>query len=374
MEKITSAQLGQRLESGEDFIVLDVRDKGSYDRAHIEGIGGLEALNIPYSDVNEKIISEKIPKDKEVMVVCYKGISAASIAKRLNKLGHNVSLLDEGMESWFEFVDQKTVVEESDLTIYQFVRTSRGCLSYVVVSDGEAIVIDPLRNVDPYVRSIKDLKLKFVIDTHAHADHISGGAKLAKQFNVPYYLHPYDGIHPMDVLPANMDYEPSWEDKIYSFGRANLRAIHIPGHTLGNMALLLNGKYLFSGDSIFLSSVSRPDLGGKADTWTALHYASLQKLLKLPEATLILPAHFSSLDEQNDNRQFCQTLDHLKKSNEGLVMAQKSLKKFSEYILSNLRKAPPEYIDIKRVNIGLMHVDETKAQELESGKNICAIK
>jgi glyoxylase-like metal-dependent hydrolase (beta-lactamase superfamily II)/rhodanese-related sulfurtransferase len=371
MEKITSAQLGKRLESDEKFLVLDVRDRGAFNRAHIEGRRGIKTLNIPYSDVNEKVIKEKIPKDLEVVVVCFKGISAGSIAKHLNNLGHHVSVLDGGMEGWFEFVDQKKIVEEPHLAIYQFVRTSRGCLSYVVVSDGEAIVIDPLRNVDPYVQL--DLQLKFVIDTHAHADHISGGSTLAKQFNVPYYLHPYDGIHPIDVLPAKTSYEPSWEEKVYSFGKGRLRTIHIPGHTLGNMALLLNDKYLFSGDSIFLSSVSRPDLGGKADTWTNLHYASLQKLMELPDSTLVLPAHFSSLDEANEERNFSQTLGHLKKSNEGLVMAQKSLSEFSEYILSNLPKAPPEYIDIKRVNIGLMHVDEQKAQELESGKNICAV-
>ena len=93
----------------------------------------------------------------------------------------------------------------------------------------------------------------------------------------------------------------------------------------------------------------------------------------LPDDTLVLPAHFSSVEEANQNNMYCATLGELKKTNEGLIMAQKSLEEFSAYILSNLPEFPKEYIDIKRVNVGLLHPDEEQAIELELGKNICAL-
>ena len=72
-----------------------------------------------------------------------------------------------------------------------------------------------------------------------------------------------------------------------------MKTLHIPGHTLGNVAYLVDDRYLFTGDSIFIESIARPDLGGKGDTWAPLHYHSLRRLLELPDDTVVLPAHFS---------------------------------------------------------------------------------
>ena len=142
---------------------------------------------------------------------------------------------------------------------------------------------------------------------------------------------------------------------------------------MGNQAFYLDNQYLFSGDSIFLSSIARPDLGGQAKSWTVLHYESLKRLLKLPDDTVVLPAHFSTLKEAGADRRFSRLLKELKRENEGLIMAGKSLEEFSGYILKNLPEFPKQYIDIKRVNIGLLQPNEEQAEELEIGKNICAV-
>lgn len=390
-EEISIQQLNQLLENKEKFFLFDVRNTEEFERWHIEGATEIPTLNIPYFDLvekggkddfNESIanaiktqLTQQLPKDEKIVVVCAKGGTSAIIADILTSLNYQAMSLTGGMKSWGDFYHTMTIVQSPELSIFQLARLSRGCLSYVVIADGMATVIDPLRHSQPYIDLLKkhNAKLQFVLDTHAHADHISSGKILAEKFEVPYYLHPYDGIHPMDLLPATFSYEPSWPNKLYKLGKSELKALHIPGHTLGNQAFLLNEKYLFSGDSIFIQSIARPDLGGHAETWTTLHYESLRKLLELRDDVLVLPAHFSGAQEANTDHIYSATLGTLKKSNEGLIMAQKSLKEFSGYILGNLPLFPKEYIDIKRVNIGLLQADEELASDLELGKNICAL-
>lgn len=390
--ELSAAALFELLEKGEDFFLFDVRNQEEFERWRIEGKGVVPALNIPYFDLIEKggkedfqesiraciqsELSSRLPKEKKMLVVCAKGGTSAIVAAVLKTLGYEALNLSGGMEQWGNFCAKKLVVKTPDFSIFQFIRPSRGCLSYVIVSGQEAIVIDPLRNLQPYVDLFEELKVSplLVLDTHAHADHISGGKALADRYSASYFLHPYDGIHPMDLLPAKFSYEPSWPDKVYLLGKVKLQALHIPGHTLGNQAFLLNGKYLFTGDSIFIRSIARPDLGGQASSWTDLHFESLRKLLMLPDETRVLPAHFSTLQEADADQVFSASLGELKQSNEGLVMAQKSLAEFRDYILANLPKFPKEYIEIKRINIGLVSPDEQQAAELELGKNICAMK
>lgn len=383
--------LMERLHRGEELFILDIRNREEFENSHLEGKKGLSILNIPYFEIleeggsedfaiavqqyAEKKLSGKLPKDKSFLVVCNRGNSSAVVAGALKTAGYKAYSLAGGMKAWGNYYDIIQIETGNEFQIYQISRAARGCLSYLVISDKQALLIDPARHEKVYLDLIQKLgvQMKLIIDTHAHADHISGGKALSKTLNVPYYLHPYDGIHPMDMLPATFPYDPAWKEQIFTIGKAKLEAIHIPGHTLGNLALLLNGKYLFTGDSIFIQSISRPDLGGKVEAWADLHYHSLQKLLELPEETVVLPAHFSSLKEANEQNQFSKTLGDLKKTNEGLIMAQKSREEFYSYIMSNLPKFPKEYIEIKRVNLGLVQPDERHASELELGKNICAL-
>jgi len=318
---------------------------------------------------------EKLPKDKAVLAVCAKGDTSEFVAQAMQRLGFDAYNLEGGTKAWGDFYDVRTVEESADLSVYQIVRPARGCLSYVVVSEGKGVVIDPLRHIVHYqeLAANKGFEIILVLDTHGHADHISGAAALVEELSVPYFLHPYDGIHPIDVLPAKLPYDFLEDGLEFSVGKAEILTIHIPGHTLGNVAYLLNEKYLFTGDSIFIESIARPDLGGRGDTWAPIHYESLRILLELDEGLVVLPAHFSSFKEENEKGVYAATMGDLKQNNAGLVMAQKSAEEFVEYILSSLPKFPDEYVDIKRVNAGLLEVSESKASELELGKNICAL-
>ena len=119
--------------------------------------------------------------------------------------------------------------------------------------------------------------------------------------------------------------------------------------------------------------VVTPDLGGRAKTWTPLLYRSLQRVLALPDHTVVLPAHFSHMREANDQGCYCATIGAVRDSNEGLRMLSQGLEAFSAYILEHLPEHPPTYDDIRRVNTGLLQVDEAKASELELGRNQCAL-
>lgn len=375
---ITVGELKRMLDRGEPFVLLDVRNDEEFERWRIEGRYPFETIHIPYfaflEDEEESV--SRVPKESLIIAVCAKGGASDYVASILRERGYDALNLEGGMIAWGNYYFVTTIPNTgTDLTIYQLSRVARGDLAYVVASEGEAVLIDPTRHIDQYLNLAEreGLKIVAVFDTHAHADHISGGPALARQLGVPYYLHPYDGIHPIDMLPATIEYEYLRDGFTFRFGKATLKGIHIPGHTLGNMAFLVNDRYLFSGDSIFIRSVARPDLGGRGEEWAPLHYDSLyNKLLTLPDETVVLPAHFAKPDEAQPDGSFWDTLGNIKRNNPREYLAE-SKEAFVQFILSTLPVFPPQYVDIKRVNAGLLQPDEEKASELELGKNVCAL-
>ncbi len=388
----TAGDLLERLESREKFFVLDVRNRDEFEKFRLEGRSPVPAINVPYFEMLElggkdemldsvvayveRDLADQLPSNLPILAVCAKGDTSEFVAQGLRRLGYASANLKGGMKAWGEHYATRALIERPGLAIYQVSRPARGCLSYLVASAGKAIVIDPLRHLHPYLDLARDtnLTIEAVIDTHGHADHISGGVALAAKTGASYYLHPYDAIHPIDVLPATIPYEFIREGQMFPVGRHELEALHIPGHTLGLVAFRLDNSYLFTGDSIFIRSIARPDLGGKAETWAPLHGRSLRRLLDLPGGITVLPGHFSSLDEADETGRFAASLDNLKKRNDGLVVLQRESEEgFVRYLLESLPKFIPEYVEIKRVNAGLLTPAEEEAATLELGKNVCAL-
>ena len=291
----TTEYLLERLEHRDKLFVLDVRNGDEFERFRLEGRSPLPAVNIPYFEMLElggkdemldsvvayveRDLAGQLPPDLPILAVCAKGDTSEFVAQGLRRLGYAGATLKGGMRAWGEHYTTRALAEGPDLAIYQVSRPARGCLSYIVASDGKAIVIDPLRHLYPYLdlARAKSLTIHAVIDTHGHADHISGGPALAAKTGASYYLHPYDAIHPIDLQPATIPYEFIRDGQTFSVGLHELKALHVPGHTLGLVAFRLDDSYLFSGDSIFIRSIARPDLGGKAETWAPLHGRSLRR-------------------------------------------------------------------------------------------------
>jgi glyoxylase-like metal-dependent hydrolase (beta-lactamase superfamily II)/rhodanese-related sulfurtransferase len=387
----TSEDLFQHLLHQKPLFVLDVRNRKEFARWKIPVSPSQSLLNIPYFEILERggrddvvesaiafakeHLKEVLPANTPILCVCAKGDTSEFIAEALRRLSYHASNLKGGMREWANLYILQPIVREASFSLYQVQRPSRGCLSYIVVSEGEAAVVDPLRHTEKYTAWAKahGWEITLLLDTHAHADHISGGTKLSRETGAPYYLHPYDGIHPIDVLPARCDFRFIRDRSVFRVGSASIQALHIPGHTLGNTAFWVNEEYLLSGDSLFIQSIARPDLGGRAETWAHLHYSSLQKLLALPDETVLLPGHYTELTEANPEGIFATSLASLRAQNSSVATLSFGEEKFVEYVLHSLPEFPPEYVDIKRVNLGLKDASEQIAEELETGQNICAL-
>lgn len=379
------------LADGRVPFLLDVRNREDFEAWRIEGREALPAINIPYFEMLEaggqddvvdavawyaqNVLGASLPKTQPILAVCAKGETSAYVAQGLKRLGFDASSLAGGMAAWGNYCEMLPALEEPGLAILQVSRPARGCLSYVVASEGRAAVIDPLRHIAPYVEiaRARGLRIDHVIDTHGHADHVSGGPALARLAGAHYHLHPYDAVHPIDLLPARIAFEHLRDGQEITVGRARLRALHIPGHTLGNVAFLVNDRALLAGDSIFIESISRPDLGGRGEAWAALHHRSLRALLELPPTTLVLPGHFSAPREARPDGVVGAALGDLARRNEGLRMAAAAEPDFVAYVLKSLPTFPERYVEMKRVNLGLTTPGEDDLSELELGKNACAL-
>jgi rhodanese-related sulfurtransferase len=244
--ELSPAELKGMLDRGEPFFLLDVRNQDEFAQTKIEGRHTPPTANIPYFDFleNEDAALAAVPTGRPVVVVCAKGGSSAWVVNDvLRPRGCAALNLDGGMAAWGRFYDVHAVPEASGgVRVWQLERTARGCLHHVVGSDregGVAVVIDPPRHLALVLELVRreGLTVRHIIDTHAHADHVSGGPALAEAIGAPYFLHPYDGIHPTDVLPATVPYEWLHDGQEFRLGEARLQVIHVPGHTLGAVAL-----------------------------------------------------------------------------------------------------------------------------------------
>ena len=381
-EQINTQQLYELLQHEDSIFLLDVRNEDEYEIWQIEGRYTPETVNIPYFEFfeNEEESFSQIQTDKPIVVVCAKGGASDFVAVLLEEEGITAVNLAEGMIGWGNLYINRPIAETPTYQIYQVDRTARGCLSYVLISDGKAAIIDPLRHTGEYTGFLeeKDARLEFLFDTHGHADHISGAPALAKSTGAPYYLHPYDGIHPFDMLPARLDYQMLHDGQSFRLGDLEIQVIHTPGHTLGQVNFLVTGSdaqsFLFSGDNLFIQSFGRPDLGGKGEAWAPVVYETIFEIIKsrIPANTLVLPGHYAKHSEVNAHGIFAKTLADLWVENNDLArLTEKEV--FIAFVLEHLPTLPEQYIEIKRVNAGLSHPDEDETSELELGKNICAL-
>ncbi|MEA3275371.1 MAG: MBL fold metallo-hydrolase [Pseudomonadota bacterium] len=388
----TPADLHRHLADCRRFSILDVRNRDEFNAWCIEGKTAIDTYNIPYFELldleeeDEEIaaavaravperLRDKLPLSGPTLVVCAKGDTSTHIAEGLRRLDYEAFNLDGGMLVWGNHYEVRPVVDGARLSIIQISRPARGCLSYIIASGGEALVVDPARHIEIYRRLLleRGWRLSAVLDTHLQADHLSGGAALAVHWRVDYWLHPYDSIHPEDFLPATFPFRYLQDGMTFTLGAVRVRVLHLPGHTLGMVNLLVDDGYLLAGDALFIDSIGRPDLGGRAETWTPLLYRSLRQLLALPDRTILLPAHFSHMSEADSAGCYRATVGGLRTHNQGLRALERGERAFNSSILASLPEQPERYDEIRRVNLGLLQVNEAEAGELELGRNRCAL-
>jgi len=225
-----------------------------------------------------------------------------------------------------------------------------GCLAqgaYYISSNGEAAIIDPLREVSPYIeRAEKDeVKIKYIFETHFHADFVSGHLTLAEKTGAPIIYGP----------KANPSFKAhiAADNEEFKVGKVIIRALHTPGHTMESTTYLLldeQGKphAIFTGDTLFLGDVGRPDLAQKSDDLTmedlaGYGYDSLRtKIMTLPDEVLVYPAHGAgSACGKNMMKETVDTLGNQKKMNYAL-RADMTKAEFIKEVTDGL-EAPPAY-------------------------------
>lgn len=252
-----------------------------------------------------------------------------------------------------------------------------GCLAqgaYYIVSEGEAAIIDPLREVQPYLdRLAKDnVKLKYIFETHFHADFVSGHVDLSKKTGAPIIYGP-TAAPEFEAIVAE-------DNQIFEIGKIKIKVLHTPGHTMESSTYLLideNGKNhaIFSGDTLFLGDVGRPDLAQKAANLTqeelaGLLYDSLyNKILPLEDDITVYPAHGAgSACGKNMQKETVDTLGNQKQTN--YALKQTSKESFIAAVLDGLT-APPKYFGM---NVAMNKKGYTSFDEvLAKGKTALSV-
>jgi len=242
-----------------------------------------------------------------------------------------------------------------------------GCLAqgaYYVESEGKAAIIDPLREVDPYIKQAKEngAKIKYVFETHFHADFVSGHITLSKETGAPIVYGP--------TAEPSFDAIIAEDGQEFKLGKITIVALHTPGHTMESTTYLLrdeNGKdhAIFSGDTLFLGDVGRPDLAQKAAHMTQEELAGTlfdslrKKIMPLADDVIVYPAHGAgSACGKNMMKETVDTLGNQKKMNYAL-RADMSRDEFIAEVTDGLLP-PPQYfpLNVKMNKEGYEDIDK----------------
>lgn len=248
-----------------------------------------------------------------------------------------------------------------------------GCLAqgaYFIHSNGEAVVIDPLREVGPYLQKAEDLgvKIKYIFETHFHADFVSGHIDLAKKSGATIVFGPNEA-------PIGYDVHVAKDGEIFEVGNISFELLHTPGHTMESSCFLLrdeNGEMhsIYTGDTLFIGDVGRPDLAQKVipdltqDKLARHLYHSLRnKLMPLPDHLIVYPAHGAgSACGKNLSKETFDTLGNQKRTNYALNL-DLTEEEFVKEVTAGLMPPPAYFPENVLMNIkGYESIDDVLNQ------------
>ena len=358
----------------EDVIVLDVRNEEDFGRFSVEGPFPFDMVNVPYFDFMEEEDASvaKVSYDKPVKVVCAKEGSAQYVGEILMNHGFkDVAFLTGGIKTWGNMLTPKRINPGSDdYALYQFIRPAKASCNYGLLYKGEMVNFDPSRNYNFYYSFAHSQNVKIVrtFETHLQADYISGSKKIADVTGAEIMANAGD------FKDASFQYSGVKDGESYSVGGdgPEIKVLHSPGHTPGSTSYIIDDKYFITGDTVFILSVGRPDLGGKAEEWSVMLFDTLtNKVQNLDKKLKVLPGHFMDWNEANDSLLFVENLGEVIHRNAGIFKID-TPEIFTQYIMDNMRKSPEIYGEIRKVNVGWLDVDMNEADIMDLGKNECA--
>jgi hydroxyacylglutathione hydrolase len=169
----------------------------------------------------------------------------------------------------------------------QFVDDDLGCASYLIGDPGagEAVVVDPAYAIEPYLEAAEQAGVRIVrvLETHTHADHISGHGRFALEHGLPISVHP--------IAEPEFPFDPLEDGQVLEVGARRIRVVHTPGHRPEHCAFVVDEGAVLTGDSLFVGDAARPDLAVEAREGAQALFRSLHRLVELPDATAVYPGH-----------------------------------------------------------------------------------
>lgn len=372
MTSITSAELARRVDDQDETpFILDVRAPDQYEAWRIEGRVTPDTVNIPYwtAIVEEAAVLEAVPRDRDVVVVCAHGDSSDLVVETIGL--PNMRNLEGGMDAWSTSLVPHVLFDDGTHFVVQLDRIAKACLSYAVGARGQTMaLIDPAADAAAYLRIAEDMgaTITDVFDTHLHADHVSLARSIATSVGATYHIS--EG----DAEGASFAYTALRDGETFTFGDMEMvvRSVATPGHTPGSTSLEVAGRYLMTGDAVFVSGIGRPDLGGETEPWARdLFHTIHDKLAALDGDLEVCPAHYTSRTEAQADGTIHRTLSDLLVNDPIVSMAEED--RFVRYVVEHLGEPPPQYGDIRKVNLGWLEADAARVSELEVGRNECAL-
>lgn len=365
MKTIDTKTLRAWLEAGKPITILDVRaaaDRASWSipgSLHVDAYSALKAGN------RHALDGVSLPAGVPVVTVCNAGFTSKIASWQLQARGMEAISLDGGMRAWsLSWNTAEVSLRGSRAQVIQIRRVGKGCLSYLIGSEKEAVVIDASLDPEVYLNLAqgRGWTISAVLDTHIHADHLSRSGRLAELTGATLYLPAQKRV----AFPFT-----SLEDgSTINVGAAVITALATPGHTQESMCYLLDQQALFTGDTLFLQGVGRPDLHASVEEARAnagVLYGTLQHLLALPAQTLILPGH-TSTPTPFDQVPLTARIGDLRNKVELLRLPESD---FVDALVARIPAVPPNHEMIIAFNeMGELVENPT---ELEAGANNCAV-
>jgi glyoxylase-like metal-dependent hydrolase (beta-lactamase superfamily II) len=357
--EIDAAEVAARLGTDDEPLVLDVREPAEVAEWAIAG-----SVNVPLGELPDRVA--ELPRDRAVVAVCGAGGRSAAAAQFLTEQGFDVTSLRGGMAAWAGVYD-RIVVADDDVRVIQVRRRGKGCLSYVIGAAGEAFVIDPSFDIDVYraVATAEGWRITRVFDTHLHADHLSGAPSLAGRTGASLHLNPADTFE--------FPYSPLRDGDEFTLGGVTVKvaALRTPGHTEGSTIYIVGDRFVFTGDTLFVDGVGRPDLAERAEEYSHNLYRSLhERVLTLPADALVLPAHYGDAVRVTPDEPVGARLGALRAALAPLRLDEGG---FVTWATARATPRPPNYVEIIKANMGRSELAVEELQRLEVGPNRCSL-
>jgi glyoxylase-like metal-dependent hydrolase (beta-lactamase superfamily II)/rhodanese-related sulfurtransferase len=366
METIDVETLRTWLEEGQPVTVMDIRPMHERMEWAIPGSFHFDAYDALKANNPQALAGVKLPENIPVVTVCGAGKTSLVAAKQLQARRIQAFSLEGGMKAWsLAWNSAEVTVPGSEARVIQVRRTGKGCLSYLIGNGNTAVVIDASLDPQVYLNLAYHYgwRIERVLDTHIHADHLSRSRRLAQLSGAALFLP--------EQTRVSFPFTPIYDGDTFNIGTTMLTALRTPGHTPESTCYLLDQHVLFTGDSLFLTGVGRPDLAAEAEEVeqrASALYTSLHMLLALPPETTVLPGH-TNTPVAFDGDPIAATLADILEQ-VGVIHATREV--FLEHILAHIPATPPNYERITRLNESGA-LPERGVTDLEAGANRCAI-